>query len=227
MEESIVERVLILMKNYELTASEFADKIDVQRSSMSHLVSGRNKPSLDFIQKILNNFSDLNPTWLIMGTGPMKQLDLFDTKGDVAPIQPIPAENLRVESPVAAQPSEPKNTPIEVDFDILDTKKVVFAQSAPTFTPLHEPVEQQVQIEMPREEPVQIPVAPIAAPITPNPPTQSQPTVAPVAAEIPVQALKISHEAPTQAEKSVQNDKKVVKIVFFYSDNTFETFNPQ
>ena len=230
MEESIVERVLILMKNYELTASEFADKIDVQRSSMSHLVSGRNKPSLDFIQKILNNFSDLNPTWLIMGTGPMKQLDLFDTTGAVAPIQPIPAENFHVESPVAAQPSGTKFNPQDDEESVFDSKKVVYAQSAPTLAAIPEPVAyvQPVQIETPREVPVQVPITPVApiaapvVPVAPNPPAPQPP----VAAAAPI-TPEINQEVAARTEKSASNDKKVVKIVFFYSDNTFETFNPQ
>lgn len=228
MEESIVERVLILMKNYELTASEFADKIDVQRSSMSHLVSGRNKPSLDFIQKILNNFSDLNPTWLIMGTGPMKQLDLFDTKGDVAPIQPIPAENFRVESPVAVQPSGPKSITEDDESAVSDSKKVVYAQSAPVFAVIPEPAEsvQPIQIETPKEVLVQVPVTPIAAPVSPATPIPTPQPAANIAPE-PVHAAPKVTQEPAQAEKSASNDKKVVKIVFFYSDNTFETFNPQ
>jgi transcriptional regulator with XRE-family HTH domain len=223
MEESIVERVLILMKDYELTASEFADKIDVQRSSMSHLVSGRNKPSLDFIQKILNNFSDLNPTWLIMGTGPMKQLDIFDTKGAVAPIQPIPAENFRVEPPIAAaQQHTTKPVSEEDESSIADSKKVVYAQSAPTFAVIPEPIE---AIQIQGEDPAPISVAPVPT-IVPNPIQPPQP-IAAISQELPVNPPKINQEVVVQAEKSVQNDKKVVKIVFFYSDNTFETFNPQ
>ena len=222
MEESIVERVLILMKDYELTASEFADKIDVQRSSMSHLVSGRNKPSLDFIQKILNNFSDLNPTWLIMGTGPMKQLDIFDTKGAVAPIQPIPAENFRIEPPVAAQQHLTKPVSEEDESSIADSNKVVYAQSAPTFAVIPESIEAIKPIQ--REEPAPIPVAPVPT-IAPNP-IQPPQSIAAIAQELPVNPPKINQEVSVQAEKSVQNDKKVVKIVFFYSDNTFETFNP-
>jgi transcriptional regulator with XRE-family HTH domain len=233
MEESIVERVLILIKEYGLTASEFADKIDVQRSSMSHLVSGRNKPSLDFIQKILNNFSDINPTWLIMGTGPMKQLDLFDIKGDVAPIQPIPAENFRTEPSVAEH--KVIKSSVEVAVPAAEDKKVVYAQSVPTLSvipeqiaglPHSEPVPviagAPIAASAPPADAVPVPVVPVVA--------VSQPavTIAPAAVqEVPVNAPNSPVEASSQAEKSVQNDKKVVKIVFFYSDNTFETFNPQ
>ena len=218
MEESIVERVLILMKDYELTASEFADKIDVQRSSMSHLVSGRNKPSLDFIQKILNNFSDLNPTWLIMGTGPMKQLDIFDTKGDVAPTNSIPTENFRIEPPVAVQQTATKPVSERNESTINDVKKVIYAQSAPTLSVIPESIE-TVQRQDSTPDPIAQPVIAVA------PPAPIQQPITTVVQESPVAPPKINSEG-IQAEKSVQNDKKVVKIVFFYSDNTFETFNP-
>ena len=51
--EDFIKRLEKILDYYSLTASSFADKIGVQRSSMSHLLSGRNKPSLDFILKIL------------------------------------------------------------------------------------------------------------------------------------------------------------------------------
>ena len=47
----------------------FADKINVQRSSISHLLSGRNKPSLDFILKVIENFPEVELLWLLNGKG--------------------------------------------------------------------------------------------------------------------------------------------------------------
>jgi len=52
---------------HNLSSSGFADKIGVQRSSVSHILTGRNKPSLDFIEKTLSNFPRVNADWLIMG----------------------------------------------------------------------------------------------------------------------------------------------------------------
>ena len=49
----LLDRIQYLMKLNNLSPSAFADQIDVPRSSMSHLLSGRNKPSLEFIQKII------------------------------------------------------------------------------------------------------------------------------------------------------------------------------
>ncbi len=65
------ERLVQLLDLEQLTPSKFADIIGVQRSSVSHVVSGRNNPSFDFIQKTLNAFPGLNADWLILGKGSM------------------------------------------------------------------------------------------------------------------------------------------------------------
>jgi transcriptional regulator with XRE-family HTH domain len=67
--EEFIKRLEIILDYYGLNASAFADKIGVQRSSLSHLLSGRNKPSLDFILKILDVFPDVDLYWMINGKG--------------------------------------------------------------------------------------------------------------------------------------------------------------
>ena len=54
-----------------LTPSTLADEIGVQRSGISHILSGRNYPSFDFMQKLLERFPKLNIEWLISGKGSM------------------------------------------------------------------------------------------------------------------------------------------------------------
>ena len=67
--DDFIKRLEIILDYYSLNASSFADKIGVQRSSMSHLLSGRNKPSLDFILKIIDIFPDVDLYWILNGTG--------------------------------------------------------------------------------------------------------------------------------------------------------------
>lgn len=57
------------MEYYDLSAASFADKIEVGRSSISHLLSGRNKPSLDFVMKIVKAFPEVELYWLLNGKG--------------------------------------------------------------------------------------------------------------------------------------------------------------
>lgn len=67
--EDFVKRLELLLDYYSLNASSFADKIGVQRSSLSHLLSGRNKPSLDFILKILEVYPEVDLYWILNGKG--------------------------------------------------------------------------------------------------------------------------------------------------------------
>lgn len=67
--EDFIKRLETVLEYYNLTASSFADKINVQRSSMSHLLSGRNKPSLDFILKLVDEFPEVSLEWILNGKG--------------------------------------------------------------------------------------------------------------------------------------------------------------
>ncbi|MBQ0909008.1 helix-turn-helix transcriptional regulator [Flavobacterium sp. F-328] len=67
--EDFIKRLELLLDYYSLNASSFADKIGVQRSSLSHLLSGRNKPSLDFILKILEVYPEVDLYWILNGKG--------------------------------------------------------------------------------------------------------------------------------------------------------------
>ncbi len=62
-------RLRTIMDFHQVSASAFADKIQVPRSSISHLLSGRNKPSLDFVLKVVKEFEDVELYWLLNGKG--------------------------------------------------------------------------------------------------------------------------------------------------------------
>ena len=63
----IKERLQLVLKMHSITPSSFADKLGIQRSNVSHVLSGRNKPSLDFLEKIVTHFPRVNAHWLITG----------------------------------------------------------------------------------------------------------------------------------------------------------------
>lgn len=67
--EEFVKRLERILKYYGLSASGFADSIGVQRSSISHLLSGRNKPSLEFVLKVVKKYPEVNLYWLLNGKG--------------------------------------------------------------------------------------------------------------------------------------------------------------
>ncbi|MFD1293936.1 helix-turn-helix domain-containing protein [Lutibacter holmesii] len=67
--EEFTKRIKIIIEHYNISAAILAEKMKVQRSSISHILSGRNKPSLDFVMKILNAFPEVELYWLLNGTG--------------------------------------------------------------------------------------------------------------------------------------------------------------
>lgn len=65
------ERLEAIIKYEKITPSRLADLIGVQRSGVSHIMSGRNKPGLDFLNKLLQQFPHISGDWLITGNGEM------------------------------------------------------------------------------------------------------------------------------------------------------------
>jgi transcriptional regulator with XRE-family HTH domain len=67
--EEFTNRLKKVISYYGESASSFAEKIGVQRSSISHILSGRNKPSLEFVLKVLSSFPEVELYWLMNGKG--------------------------------------------------------------------------------------------------------------------------------------------------------------
>ena len=81
----VINRLEGIMANHNLSAASFATKIGVQRSAISHILSGRNKPSLDFLMKVYKSFDEVGLEWLILGTTTslpreVQDLDLFKSE---------------------------------------------------------------------------------------------------------------------------------------------------
>ncbi|PCJ94187.1 MAG: transcriptional regulator [Flavobacteriaceae bacterium] len=94
--EKFIERLEKILKFYGLSASAFADKVKVQRSSISHLLTGRNKPSLDFVLKVVATFQEVNLYWLLLGQ------NTFPTVIEKSPSTPItPKIKKKISSPVS------------------------------------------------------------------------------------------------------------------------------
>lgn len=104
---SLNERISKVIEYSNLTSSEFADEIDVQRSSISHITSGRNKPSLEFIIKIKSRFPEILWDWLITGEGEMLKSEL-------------PEEKLPALEPEEIQEEKPKPTSLPDLFTMMN-----------------------------------------------------------------------------------------------------------
>ena len=111
----LIDRFKYLMKLNNLTASAFADAIGVQRSSVSHILSGRNKPSLEFIQKVTRAYPKVSADWLISGV----------THEEGSP-------SIAPEAVVAKETSQPPSQPIAAK-DGKTIKKIVVFYTDNTF----------------------------------------------------------------------------------------------
>ena len=90
--EDFIKRLEFIIEYYSLSASSLADKIGVQRSSLSHLLSGRNKPSLDFIIKILEVFPEVDLYWILNGKGSFPKNETQKISNTPTPITEIKFE---------------------------------------------------------------------------------------------------------------------------------------
>lgn len=73
--ESFKDRLAHILRSKNLTGSQFAGLVGIQPSNVSHLLSGRNNPSLDFLVKLKETFPEYNFDWLIMGKKPITSVD--------------------------------------------------------------------------------------------------------------------------------------------------------
>lgn len=106
--EKFAKRLQKILNHYDLSAATFADEIQVGRSSISHILSGRNKPSLDFVMKVISSYPEVELHWLLNGKGdfpkqPEKsnekssEIDLFSPPTQTtSPISPKNTVNTRI-----------------------------------------------------------------------------------------------------------------------------------
>ena len=71
------DRIAHVIRAKNLTAAEFALRLGIQPSNISHLLSGRNNPSLDFVKKLKETFPEYNLDWIVLGKGPMTVSEPF------------------------------------------------------------------------------------------------------------------------------------------------------
>ncbi len=99
---TIPERFQKIMESEHLSPAQFADEIGVQRSSLSHILSGRNNPGYDYLVKILKRFDNLDANWLLTGSGEMyksstqkhshTQNQLFNMEEQKSESKPLPVQ---------------------------------------------------------------------------------------------------------------------------------------
>ncbi|WP_158979208.1 helix-turn-helix transcriptional regulator [Cellulophaga sp. L1A9] len=125
--EEFIKRLEKILDYYGLSAAVFADKVSVQRSSISHLLSGRNKPSLEFVMKVVNAYPEVNLYWFLNGKGsfphkPEKQ----PAPPSATPVAPPPTPTPEVKKPTpekAEAPIAPPQLPLEFKEKLVEKKR--------------------------------------------------------------------------------------------------------
>jgi transcriptional regulator with XRE-family HTH domain len=86
------DRFKQILEHLGASAADFADKLGVQRSAVSHILSGRNNPSLEFLQKVLINYPQISPDWLLLGMGNITR----DSSGSAIKQNEVPSKLIEV-----------------------------------------------------------------------------------------------------------------------------------
>lgn len=124
--EEFAKRIQTMLDYYSISAAVLAEKIEVQRSSISHILSGRNKPSLDFVLKILKVFPEVELYWLLNGVGNFPS-EKNKEKIDLLP--PISENNNTVE--IKKEPIQQHNNKSEIDRIVIFYKNGTFKNYNP------------------------------------------------------------------------------------------------
>jgi len=112
---AIVSRIEEIINNHQLTAASFAIKIGVQRSAISHILSGRNKPSLNFLMKIHDAFDEVNLEWLILGKySPFSEDIEFPKNSIIDQLAEVPDKVISDSKIINTNLSEPIEAPNEI-----------------------------------------------------------------------------------------------------------------
>jgi len=185
------DRIILLIKAKNLTAAQFAEEIGVQKSSISHIISGRNNASLDFIQKVLIRYPETNMDWLMFGKGPIfKGIENAPNGSNDAPLNAVlPQSSAHVDLFSELNPGKSMNFSKENDLSpepVPEQNPQNEGSGKETFSPTKEKSES-------------------------NPGhTISKP-----------ESKMVSSEHKNNATKAI------VKIVEFYSDNTYREYFPE
>ncbi|WP_312765841.1 helix-turn-helix transcriptional regulator [Epilithonimonas sp.] len=166
------DRITKVIEYSKLSPAEFAEEINVQRSSISHIISGRNKPSLDFITKIKVAFPDIEWDWLINGQGEMLVSEKL--------VNPIIEEKPEI--------VEKKKSSLPDLFSLISDENFGLTES-----------EDKSEKSKPRESDISKPMS--------------------------VKNILADSRPLENFDKTQENSsKKIRRIVFFYDDGTFETY---
>lgn len=190
----MIDRINLIMRAKNITASQFADEISIQRSGMSHIMSGRNKPSLDFVMRVLNRYPEIDTNWLLFGKGEMyKSANTLES-----------VHNSGKENASDVQPIENKVEPVANggQIDMFSSEMSDFAPENTTSEVVENEVVEKASVLQDIEN------------------LESPKSTQLVESETKISNLDGDKEKSIQNKET----RKAVRYLVFYSDHTFEEF---
>jgi transcriptional regulator with XRE-family HTH domain len=209
-------RIALVLKAKNISPSVLADDLGVQRSGISHILNGRNKPSLEFIQKLIKLYPDISIQWILFGDGPMMnpyplpdsdvpksvqsststiekpktlRMELFDSEDDIVNDELTPERDMDIQNVGESFNNQP-DTRFVKETDLLPGK-----------------IEVNEIVEKPQ----------IAPAVKENHQRRS---------EVSGPEAIPSTDKNKKPDKHFTPDRKISKIVVFYSDRTFVEYSP-
>ena len=232
----MINRINLILQAKNITAKQFAEEIGVQPSGMSHIMSGRNNPSLDFVMKVVKRYPEVNIYWLMFGKG-----EMYDTGNMPAPVITAESSNEKEKKPIlqpesfdlfSSQGFSPMGERLEatVDKGTKEEKSKVSA-SKPVYRPL-QGVQEQLSVAEEDDSGSPTPISSSAvksgytAPHSPQPVANQQAPVVSTASNMQT----FPHE--NRSDESVQGNgavrrKRIVKFIVLYDDHSFSEYYPE
>jgi transcriptional regulator with XRE-family HTH domain len=211
----MIDRINLLLKAKNITARQFAEEIGIQPSGISHILSGRNNPSLDFVLKVMKRWPEINISWLMFGKGEMyvSPSEFQQTTVQPQSIEQETAESQPVEYDLFSQPALAAEAQVPQN----DNNSVLKEK-------MQQPGEQDISSNDMNKPLPYIP--------TDNPAEkQTVVTQKVVKNNEPPKADEISTKDPDKVDVPVQvnvmTKKRIEKIVVLYDDHSFAEYFPE
>ena len=228
----MVERIRNLLETRQLTPTQFADLIGVARPIVSHILSGRNKPSLEVVQRVLAALPYLSMPWLLNGSGPMysvtpsapsatadKQYVGVSQAAEAAPASRAVPPITATAPPLVVAPSHAVQTDASFSAAKPAKRVVIGGPTLKRFTPKAAGL-----------QPVFTAPAATALASETSPPVADQPQPAPEVETLPVAvvgAASFKDDASIATALFAGAEKPIRRIVIFYRDGSFADYQPE
>ncbi|MBD2716100.1 helix-turn-helix transcriptional regulator [Microvirga sp. STR05] len=214
----MVERIRTLLEARQLTPTQFADAIGVARPIVSHIMSGRNKPSLEVVQKIIAAFPDIALPWLLTGAGTMAAEPASGVSLPSAPaLPPAPARRSILKAPKPAREAQQG-----ISFGNGTAEQVTSAPVAASSTATEALPPSALNTDMHS----QAAIATATVPATVGHGNNRNEGATAVNRQAPASELAMPSESSLVAQVA-DKGKAIRRIVIFYRDGTFTDYQPE